>query len=147
MCIRDRTSVDLIYGTPGESLADWRRSVEAAIAMTPDHVSAYALVVEEGTPLARRVARGEMDAPDDDDAADKYELADELLAAAGFAWYEVSNWAATPAGVCRHNLGSVSYTHLDVYKRQDGAADDDRPKIPQLTPSTATEEILSLIHI
>lgn len=99
------TSVDLIYGTPGESLADWRRSVEAALAMTPDHVSAYALVVEEGTPLARRAARGEMAAPDDDDAADKYELADELLAAAGFAWYEVSNWAATPAGVCRHNLG------------------------------------------
>ena len=99
------TSVDLIYGTPGESLADWRTSVEGAIALAPDHVSAYALVVEDGTPLARRVARGEVAAPDDDDEADKYELADELLAAAGFGWYEVSNWARTDRGVCRHNLG------------------------------------------
>ena len=99
------TSLDLIYGTPGESRADWRRSLEAVIAMEPDHVSAYALVVEEGTPLFRRVARGEIAAPEDDDEADKYELADELLGRAGYRWYEVSNWAATPRGVCRHNLG------------------------------------------
>lgn len=99
------TSVDLIYGTPGESLADWRDSVAAAIDLGPDHVSAYALVVEEGTPLARRVARGEVAAPDDDDEAAKYELADELLAGAGYGWYEVSNWARTERGVCRHNLG------------------------------------------
>lgn len=99
------TSLDLIYGTPGESLADWRASLAAAIAMAPDHLSAYALVVEEGTPLARRVARGEVAAPEDDDEATKYELADELLAGAGYGWYEVSNWARTDRGVCRHNLG------------------------------------------
>ncbi|WP_284303246.1 radical SAM family heme chaperone HemW [Mobilicoccus caccae] len=99
------TSVDLIYGTPGESLEDWRRSLHEAVALEPDHVSAYALVVEEGTRLAAQVRRGEVQAPDDDDEADKYELADSLLTEAGFAWYEVSNWARTAAGVCRHNEG------------------------------------------
>jgi putative oxygen-independent coproporphyrinogen III oxidase len=98
-------SLDLIYGTPGESLADWRRSVEAALACRPDHLSAYALVVEEGTRLAARVRRGEVAAPDDDDLADKYELADDLLSDAGLAWYEVSNWACSPDQACRHNLG------------------------------------------
>ena len=98
-------SLDLIHGTPGESLDDWRTSVEAALALAPDHVSAYALIVEEGTALARRVARGELPAPDDDDVADKYLLADELLGAAGYDWYELSNWARTPAGRSRHNLG------------------------------------------
>jgi oxygen-independent coproporphyrinogen-3 oxidase len=97
-------SLDLIYGTPGESLADWTTSVEAALACAPDHVSAYALVVEEGTRLAARVRRGEFPAPDDDDLADKYELADDLLAAGGLGWYEVSNWARTPDQACRHNL-------------------------------------------
>ncbi len=96
-------SVDLIHGTPGESLADWRASVEAAIALRPDHVSAYALTIEEGTALHRRVARGELPEPDEDDQADKYELADDLLGAAGYGWYEVSNWARTEAGRCRHN--------------------------------------------
>ena len=100
----DQISLDLIHGTPGESLADWRTSVEAALAMAPDHVSAYALIVEEGTALARRVARGELAAPDDDDVADKYLLADRLLGAAGFDWYELANWARTPRSVCRHNL-------------------------------------------
>ena len=100
----DQVSLDLIHGTPGESPADWRTSVEAALAMQPDHVSAYALIVEEGTALARRVARGELPAPDDDDVADKYLLADELLSAAGFEWYELSNWARTPQAACRHNL-------------------------------------------
>src|SRR6476646_9387161 len=88
-----QVSVDLIYGTPGESLEDWRASLEAATALEPDHVSAYALVVEEGTKLAAQVRRGQVPAPEDDDEADKYELADELLSAAGFGWYEVSNWA------------------------------------------------------
>jgi oxygen-independent coproporphyrinogen-3 oxidase len=96
----DNVSVDLIYGTPGESLDDWRISVEAALALQPDHVSAYALIVEEGTPLARKVARGELNAPDDDDLADKYELVDEALNNAGLGWYEVSNWGRP----CRHNL-------------------------------------------
>lgn len=98
-------SLDLIYGTPGESLDDWRTSLGAAIDLAPDHISAYALVVEDGTRLAQRVRRGEMPAPDEDDLADKYETADDLLAAAGFAWYEVSNWATSPAQACRHNLG------------------------------------------
>ncbi|MGB7817587.1 MAG: radical SAM family heme chaperone HemW [Ornithinibacter sp.] len=99
------TSVDLIYGTPGESLSDWRESLDAAIALEPDHVSAYALVVEEGTALARRVGRGEVLMPDGDDEADKYELADEVLSAAGFGWYEVSNWSRNGSGRCRHNEG------------------------------------------
>src|SRR5690606_37575599 len=97
-------SLDLIYGTPGESLADWRTSLETAIALAPDHVSAYALIVEEGTRIAGRIRRGELAEPDDDLQADMYELADELLAAAGYTWYEVSNWASTPAHRSRHNL-------------------------------------------
>ncbi|WP_175953621.1 coproporphyrinogen-III oxidase family protein [Schaalia sp. Marseille-Q2122] len=90
-------SVDLIYGTPGESLEDWRNSLEAAIAMAPDHISAYALVVEEGTKMGAQVARGELPTPDPDDEADKYELADELLGAAGYRWYEISNFARVEA--------------------------------------------------
>ena len=96
-------SVDLIYGTPGESLADWRTSLDAAIALEPDHISAYALVVEEGTKLAAQVRRGRVTMPNDDDEADKYELADTLLTQAGYDWYEVSNWSR-PGKECRHNL-------------------------------------------
>lgn len=99
------TSVDLIYGTPGESLDDWRASLEAAVALEPDHVSAYALVIEEGTRMAAQVRRGELPVPDGDDEADKYELADEVLTAAGYDWYEVSNWARDDAARCRHNEG------------------------------------------
>jgi len=98
-------SLDLIYGTPGESLTDWEHSLREAIALQPDHVSAYALVVEEGTRLAVAVRRGDLPAPDDDDLADKYLIADELLTTAGYGWYEVSNWARTPAQRCRHNVG------------------------------------------
>ena len=101
----DQVSLDLIYGTPGESLDDWRHSVEVALGAEPDHVSAYALVVEGGTKMAGRVRRGELPLPDDDDLADKYLLAEELLVAAGYDAYEVSNWAARPGAVCRHNLG------------------------------------------
>ncbi|MGZ4610566.1 MAG: radical SAM family heme chaperone HemW, partial [Actinomycetes bacterium] len=97
-------SVDLIYGTPGETPDDWQVSLDAALAMRPDHVSAYALIVEEGTKLAARVRRAELPAPDDDDLADKYLMADQAFAAAGLGWYEVSNWAAEPAQRCRHNL-------------------------------------------
>jgi len=97
-------SLDLIYGAPGESLADWRRSLESAIALAPDHVSAYALIIEDGTKLARQIRRGEVPAPDDDLQADMYELADELLAGGGYDWYEVSNWATDPAHRSRHNL-------------------------------------------
>jgi oxygen-independent coproporphyrinogen-3 oxidase len=98
-------SLDLIYGTPGESVADWRHSLDAALEMAPDHLSAYALVVEEGTRLAGQVRRGEVAMPDDDDEASKYEVADAVLAAAGMQWYEVSNWARTPDQRCRHNIG------------------------------------------
>jgi len=97
-------SVDLIYGAPGESLGDWHASLEQAIALEPDHVSAYALIVEEGTRLAARIRRGELAAPDDDLQADMYELADERLGAAGYEWYEVSNWSRGPAHRSRHNL-------------------------------------------
>ena len=100
----EQVSLDLIYGTPGESLADWQASLDAALACEPDHVSAYALIVEDGTALARRVRRGELPAPDDDDLADKYLAADERLGAAGLGWYEVSNWARDEAARCRHNV-------------------------------------------
>jgi putative oxygen-independent coproporphyrinogen III oxidase len=98
-------SLDLLYGAPGETLADWRTSLEAALACEPDHVSAYALVVEDGTRMAGRVRRGELPLPDDDDEADKYELADEVLTRAGLGWYEVSNWSTSERTRCRHNVG------------------------------------------
>jgi len=98
-------SLDLIYGTPGESIDDWRRSVEVVVAERPDHVSAYALIVEQGTKLARQIRRGELAQPDDDLEADMYELVDDVLGAAGYDWYEVSNWATTPEHRSRHNLG------------------------------------------
>ncbi|MDQ6527006.1 radical SAM family heme chaperone HemW [Nocardioides sp. LHD-245] len=101
----EQLSLDLIYGTPGESGDDWEDTLEAALACAPDHVSAYSLIVEDGTALARRVRRGELPMPDDDDLADKYVQADELLVAAGLGWYEVSNWARDDAARCRHNLG------------------------------------------
>jgi putative oxygen-independent coproporphyrinogen III oxidase len=97
-------SVDLIYGAPGESLEDWRTSVRTAVELAPDHVSAYALIIEDGTKLARQIRRGEVPAPDDDLQADMYELVDDALAEAGFEWYEVSNWARSEAQRSRHNL-------------------------------------------
>src|SRR6201996_8186233 len=100
----EHVSLDLIYGTPGESDDDLLRSVDTAIDTGVDHVSAYALVVEEGTALARRVRNGELDAPDDDVLAHRYELVDARLSAAGMDWYEVSNWSRQ-GGECRHNLG------------------------------------------
>jgi oxygen-independent coproporphyrinogen-3 oxidase len=100
----EHVSLDLIYGTPGESDADWRRSLDAAVAAAPDHVSAYALTVETGTRLAARVRRGELEPPDDDVLADRYAAADEILGAAGYGWYEISNWAASPTSRCAHNM-------------------------------------------
>ncbi|MDF2491556.1 MAG: hemN [Microbacterium sp.] len=97
-------SLDLIYGAPGESLDDWRTSVTTALALQPDHLSAYALIIEDGTQLARRIRRGEVAAPDDDLQADMYELVDDAAAAAGFDWYEVSNWARGDGQRSRHNL-------------------------------------------
>jgi putative oxygen-independent coproporphyrinogen III oxidase len=98
-----QVSLDLIYGTPGESDADWRTSLDRAMAAGPDHISAYSLIIEEGTRLAARIRRGDLPAPDDDVLADRYLIADERLAAAGLAWYEVSNWAADAQAQCRHN--------------------------------------------
>jgi oxygen-independent coproporphyrinogen-3 oxidase len=99
----EHVNLDLIYGAPYESDEDWQLSLDTAISAGPDHISAYALVVEEGTALARQVASGVVPAPDEDVLADRYVLADETLQAAGFDWYEVSNWAKSPAGRCRHN--------------------------------------------
>jgi putative oxygen-independent coproporphyrinogen III oxidase len=96
-------SLDLIYGTPGETIDDWRASLEQAIAQEPDHLSAYALIVEPGTKLARQIRRGDVPEPDEDLQADMYELADRLLREAGYEWYEVSNWARGGRR-SRHNL-------------------------------------------
>ncbi len=95
----EQVSLDLIYGTPGETDDDWRASLDAALGAGPTHVSAYALIVEDGTRLGRSVARGLLPAPDDDVLADRYLLAE--LALGGLGWYEVSNWGEP----CRHNLG------------------------------------------
>ena len=119
----DHVNLDLIYGTPGETDVDLRRSVDDALSAGVDHVSAYALIVEEGTPLRRRVRAGDLPAPDDDVLADRYLLVDDLLTKAGMSWYEVSNWSL-PGGECRHNLaywhnedwwgiGPGAHSHLD----------------------------------
>ncbi|MQM28188.1 radical SAM family heme chaperone HemW [Glycomyces albidus] len=97
-------SLDLIYGTPGERAADFANSLAAAVDTGVDHVSAYALIVEDGTALARRIRAGRVPQPSDDVAADRYLAAEAALTAAGFSWYEVSNWAKDDAARCRHNL-------------------------------------------
>ncbi|WP_314686240.1 radical SAM family heme chaperone HemW [uncultured Bifidobacterium sp.] len=99
-----RSSVDLIYGAPGESMEDWRTSVRAALDLGVSHVSAYALTVEPTTTMGRRIAAGRLASPDDDDEAAKYEAVDDMLSAAGLHWYEISNWAR-PGYESRHNLG------------------------------------------
>ncbi|MGQ0774148.1 MAG: radical SAM family heme chaperone HemW [Pseudonocardiales bacterium] len=100
----EHVNLDLIYGTPGETRDDLAASLDAVLAAGVDHVSAYALIVEAGTALARRVARGELPAPDDDVLAERYEQVDAALSAAGLHWYEVSNWANSPQACCRHNV-------------------------------------------
>lgn len=99
-----RSSVDLIYGAPGEGLEDWRTSVRTAIDLGVNHISAYALTVEPTTKMGRQIAAGVLPKPDDDDEAAKYEIADELFSTAGLQWYEISNWAR-PGYESRHNLG------------------------------------------
>jgi len=96
-------SVDLIYGTAGESIADWELTVDTALSLPITHISAYALIVENGTKLGAQVKRGEVVMPDDDQTADKYLIADDKFTAAGFDWYELSNWSK-PGSECRHNL-------------------------------------------
>lgn len=100
----EHVNLDLIYGTPGESAEDFAASLDAVVAAGVDHVSAYALIVEDGTRMAARMRRGELPYPSDDVAADRYLAADAALTAAGLHWYEVSNWAAAPTSRCRHNL-------------------------------------------
>ena len=99
-----QVSLDLIYGTPGESAADWRASLDAALALEPDHVSAYALGIEPGTKMGAQLRRGEIEATDPNVLAEMYEQADDALAAAGYSWYEISNWARADEFRCRHNL-------------------------------------------
>ncbi|WP_431678480.1 radical SAM family heme chaperone HemW [Kitasatospora sp. KL5] len=115
----DHVNLDLIYGTPGESDDDWRASLDAAIGAGPDHVSAYSLIVEEGTRLAARVRRGELPMIDDDVHADRYLIAEDALSRAGYSWYEVSNWATTPEGRCRHN--ELYWTGADWWGAGPGA--------------------------
>lgn len=103
------TSVDLIYGAPGETLDEWRTSLEAAISLEPDHISAYSLIVEDGTKLARQIRSGQLPEPDEDLQADKYELADAMLKAAGYGWYEVSNWAKTDSATDNRSAHNISY--------------------------------------
>ena len=96
-------SVDLIYGTPGESISDWQTSIDAALSLPITHISAYALIVEEGTKLAAQIKRGQVNPIDDDLAAEKYLIADQAFTSAGFDWYELSNWAK-PNSASKHNL-------------------------------------------
>jgi len=96
-------SLDLIYGTPGESLEDWSNSLKDAIAINPPHISAYSLVIEPGTKMGSQLSRGEIKAVSDDDAADKYQLAEKILNENGYSWYEISNWAKENKE-CQHNL-------------------------------------------
>ncbi|MGC3023443.1 MULTISPECIES: radical SAM family heme chaperone HemW [unclassified Brevibacterium] len=97
-------SLDLIYGTPGESIEDWRRSLDVALANEVDHISAYSLIVEPGTKMGAMVRRGQLSMPDEDDLADKYEIADAAMTAAGLHWYEVSNWSTGEKTRCEHNM-------------------------------------------
>lgn len=99
-----QTSVDLIYGAPGESIGDWETTLDSALQLETDHISAYSLIVEPGTKLARLISRGELSEPDEDEQATKYEIADSAFSGAGLSWYEVSNWARSPEHQSRHNL-------------------------------------------
>ena len=99
----EEISVDLIYGTPGESISDWQTSIDAALSLPITHISAYALIVEEGTKLAAQIKRGQVNPVDDDLAAEKYLIADQAFTSAGFDWYELSNWAK-PNSASKHNL-------------------------------------------
>jgi putative oxygen-independent coproporphyrinogen III oxidase len=98
------TSLDLIFGAPGEALEQWRESLEAAISLGPDHLSAYSLIVEPGTKLARQIKSGELTDVDEDLQAEKYELTEKLLVAAGYTWYEISNWSKSEKLQSKHNL-------------------------------------------
>jgi oxygen-independent coproporphyrinogen-3 oxidase len=119
----EQISVDLIYGAPGESISDWSETIETALSLPITHISAYALIVEDGTKLGAQVKRGEIVMPDEDETADKYLLADEKFSEAGLNWYEISNWAKSGAE-CKHNVaywegknwwgvGPGAHSHID----------------------------------
>lgn len=99
----DQVSVDLIYGTPGESMQDWQQTIASALSLPINHISAYGLIIEEGTKLAAQIKRGQVGEIDDDLMADKYLYADQEFTKAGFTWYELSNWAK-PNGMSKHNI-------------------------------------------
>jgi len=162
-------SVDLIYGTAGESLADWELSIDTALALPITHISAYALIVENGTKLGAQVKRGEVVMPDDDETADKYLLADEKFTAAGFDWYELSNWSK-PGSQSRHNLaywngdnwwgaGAGAHSHIDgrrfwnvkhpaAYSQRVEESGNPMQEQEILTPSQArSEEIMLQIRL
>jgi oxygen-independent coproporphyrinogen-3 oxidase len=161
----NEVSVDLIYGTPGESMQDWEKSIDTALALPITHISAYALIVEEGTKLATRVKRGEIIIPDDDETADKYILADNKFRAAGMDWYELSNWSK-PGSECKHNLyywygenwwgaGPGAHSHVDgrrwwnvkhpgTYKDRILASGDPTHESEELTDLEREEERLLL---
>jgi len=114
----EEISCDLIYGAPGESMSDWEYSLDAALSLPLTHISAYALIVEEGTKLGKQVQRGEVTMPDDDETADKYLLADDKFESAGLHWYEISNWAKS-GSESRHNMGY--WTGVDWWGAGPGA--------------------------
>jgi len=161
----DEISVDLIYGTPGETISDWEKSLDTALSLPVTHVSAYALIVEEGTKLASRIKRGEITMPDDDETADKYILADNKFRAAGMDWYELSNWSR-PGSECKHNLfywygenwwgaGPGAHSHIDghrwwnvkhpaTYKEKILGGGDPTADSEELSPAEKEEERLLL---
>jgi len=158
-------SVDLIYGTPGESLEDWRETVENALSLDIDHISAYALIVETGTKLAAQIKRGDLTMPNDDLMADMYLLVDQMCEEKGLTWYELSNWSK-PGHQCRHNiaywenknwwgLGPGAHSHVDAkrfwnvkhpttYKQKVFAGDTPILESEQLTPEQIKDESILL---
>jgi oxygen-independent coproporphyrinogen-3 oxidase len=122
----DNLNIDLIYGLPGQSLQKWRRNLERIIRVSPEHISLYSLTLEEETPLAKDIERGKISPSDPDTAADQYEAAGDLLASAGYAHYEISNWAKYGCQ-CKHNLvywqccrylgvGVAAHSYLDDHR-------------------------------
>ena len=158
-------SVDLIYGTPGESLDDWRDTVTTALSLDIDHISAYALIVESGTKLAAQIKRGDLTMPDDDLMADMYLLVDQVCQARGLSWYELSNWSK-PGHECRHNiaywenmnwwgLGPGAHSHIDgkrfwnvkhptAYKQKLFAGESPIADNEELTPAQIAVESIML---
>ena len=158
-------SVDLIYGTPGESLDDWRATVTEALSLDIDHISAYALIVETGTKLAAQIKRGDLTMPIDDLMADMYLLVDQMCNDAGLAWYELSNWSK-PGHECQHNiaywksanwwgLGPGAHSHVDkkrfwnvkhpnAYKQKLFAKESPVAEFEQLTDEQLRDEAIML---